>query len=183
MEIETSKIKVNERVRKEFNDIEDLASSINELGQIQAITIDKDYNLIAGHRRLLACKNLGINIKAEIVNVKSELHKLDMELAENVKRNDFNPIELAEGFQRRKELYEGLHPETKAGQSQALGMNKKLGHDVKTESDPTFVITMANTNKEDKDLITKFIDSIHQEIADADAVLLEKFLQSETPPM
>ena len=139
MEIETSKIKVNERVRKEFNDIEDLASSINELGQIQAITIDKDYNLIAGHRRLLACKNLGINIKAEIVNVKSELHKLDMELAENVKRNDFNPIELAEGFQRRKELYEGLHPETKAGQSQALGMNKKLGHDVKTESDPTFV--------------------------------------------
>ena len=74
-----------------------------------------------------------------MVNVKSELHKLDMELAENVKRNDFNPIELAEGFQRRKELYEGLHPETKAGQSQALGMNKKLGNDVKTESDPTFV--------------------------------------------
>jgi len=53
-------------------------------------------------------------------------------------------------------------------------MNKKLGHDVKTESDPTFVIIMVNTNKEDKDLITKFIDSIHQEIADADAVLFRE---------
>jgi len=33
---------------------------------------------------------------------------------------------------------------------------------------------MVNTNKEDKDLITKFIDSIHQEIADADAVLFRE---------
>jgi len=36
-----------------------------------------------------------------------------MELAENVKRNDFNPMELAEGLSKRKELYEAIHPETK----------------------------------------------------------------------
>jgi len=32
---------------------------------------------------------------------------------------------------------------------------------------------MVNSNK-DKDLITKFLDSIHQEIADADAVLFRE---------
>lgn len=115
MEIETSKIKVNERVRKEFSDIEDLSNSIDELGQIQSITIDENNNLIAGHRRLLACKKLGIKVKATIINPKNELHKLDMELAENVKREDFNPMELSDGLARRKELYEVLYPETKHG--------------------------------------------------------------------
>lgn len=115
MEIETNKIKVSERIRKDFIEIDDLANSIKELGQIQAITIDKDNNLIAGHRRLLACEKLGIKVKAEVVNVNDELHHLDMELAENVKRKDFNPMELAEGLSRRKELYEALHPETKHG--------------------------------------------------------------------
>lgn len=41
-----------------------------------------------------------------------------------------------------KEIYETLYPETKAGISQALGMNKKLGHNVGPESGltlPTFV--------------------------------------------
>ena len=33
---------------------------------------------------------------------------------------------------------------------------------------------MTNSNKEDKDMITKFIDSIHREIAEADAVLFRK---------
>jgi len=130
MNIETNKIIINERIRKEFTDINDLAKSIKELGQIQAITIDKDYNLIAGHRRLLACKELGIDIKAEVVNVKSEIHKLDMELAENVKRNDFNPMELAEGLSRRKELYEGLHPETKVGQFGGHSSLEKTDSDI-----------------------------------------------------
>lgn len=39
---------------------------------------------------------------------------------------------------RRKQLHEAEFPETKAGQSQALGMNKALGKDVAAESAATF---------------------------------------------
>jgi len=54
-------------------------------------------------------------IECNKINPKSELRRLDMELAENVKREDFNPMELARGLSKRKELYEFEHPETKAG--------------------------------------------------------------------
>jgi DNA modification methylase len=116
MKIETNKIKVNERVRKEFPNIDELAESINDLGLLQPILVNENNELIAGHRRLIACKQLGLKeIECNKINPKSELRQLDMELAENVKREDFNPMELARGLSRRKELYEFEHPETKVG--------------------------------------------------------------------
>jgi DNA modification methylase len=132
MDINISEIKISARIRKELRDIDDLAESIREIGLIQPIIITKDNELIAGHRRFLACKKLGFkSISCVKINPNDELHKLDMELAENVKRDDFNPIDLAEGLQKRKELYESLHPETKAGQ-----FGNKGGKIVeKTESD------------------------------------------------
>lgn len=145
MKIETKKIKINERIRREFLEIDDLADSIKELGQIQPISITKDYELISGHRRLLACKKLGIKINAVVINPRDELHKLDMELAENVKRNDFNPMELAEGLKKRKELYESLHPETKHG-----GLEGKAGGGKKakkTESDSFVTETAKKVGK------------------------------------
>jgi hypothetical protein len=39
---------------------------------------------------------------------------------------------------KRKELFERKHPETKAGKSQAIGMNKALGHNVVAKLAPTF---------------------------------------------
>lgn len=116
MKIEIKDIKIEDRIRKEMLNIEELAMSIKEIGLIQPIILTRDNELIAGHRRLLACKSLGFKeIECIKINPTDELHKLDMELAENVKREDFNPMELAEGLQKRKELYEAIHPETKAG--------------------------------------------------------------------
>lgn len=116
MEIETTKIKVNERVRKEFPNIGELADSIKELGLLQPILVSKNNELIAGHRRLLACKQLGLKrIECNKINPSNELQRLDMELAENVKREDFNPMELSDGLAKRKELYLFEHPETKVG--------------------------------------------------------------------
>ncbi|KXA95555.1 hypothetical protein AKJ65_01540 [candidate division MSBL1 archaeon SCGC-AAA259E19] len=61
--IEVSKIKVGDRVRKDLGDIEGLARSIEDIGLLNPITVwrggDGTYNLVAGERRLEACKRLG----------------------------------------------------------------------------------------------------------------------------
>ncbi len=44
---------------------------------------------------------------------------------------------------RRKEAYEALHPETRKGSSQAIGMNASLGHDVSDKLSPTFAVDTA----------------------------------------
>lgn len=46
---------------------------------------------------------------------------------ENLCRTDLTPAQAAWNTQRRKDLYETLHPETARGTSQAAGMNEKLG--------------------------------------------------------
>lgn len=52
-------ITIGPRFRRDFGDIETLAASIAEDGLIQPIAVTPDGLLLAGHRRLLACKLLG----------------------------------------------------------------------------------------------------------------------------
>jgi ParB family chromosome partitioning protein len=53
-------IKVSERFRHDFGNIEVLAKSIAAVGLLHPITIDPNGNLLAGHRRLAACQHLGL---------------------------------------------------------------------------------------------------------------------------
>jgi ParB family chromosome partitioning protein len=52
-------IKVGTRHRKDLGDIDGLAASIADLGLVNPITIAPDGTLLAGGRRLAACKKLG----------------------------------------------------------------------------------------------------------------------------
>jgi ParB family chromosome partitioning protein len=55
------------------------------------------------------------------------------------------PAHEASAIFRRKAIYEELHPETKAGASQAIGMNKALGRgDVSANFAPTFTEATAS---------------------------------------
>ena len=68
-------------------------------------------------------------IESTIVGMSS----LQVELAEideNIVRTRLTHHELGEQFLRRKELYEMIHPETKAGTAQAAGMNRAIGNNV-----------------------------------------------------
>lgn len=59
--IKISKIEVGKRTRKELGEIEPLAESINRIGLLNPILVRKkmdSYELLAGHRRLEACKSL-----------------------------------------------------------------------------------------------------------------------------
>lgn len=52
-------IKIGKRFRKDLGDIDALARSINEIGLLHPIVITPDGELLAGQRRLEACKKLG----------------------------------------------------------------------------------------------------------------------------
>lgn len=82
-----SLVKVVNRFRKDFGDIDSLAASIAELGLLQPIGVDSSYRLVFGERRLRACQALGWEkIPARTVHLDSILKG---ELAENEFRKDF----------------------------------------------------------------------------------------------
>jgi len=89
--------------RKIFNEeeIEELASSIKSVGLIQPLVVQKKgdkYVLIAGERRLRACKIAGIE-KVKCI-VKEYENPLEIALIENIQRKDLNPYEKALAFKR-----------------------------------------------------------------------------------
>ncbi|MBT3194700.1 MAG: ParB N-terminal domain-containing protein [Verrucomicrobia bacterium] len=105
MKVPVQDIVIRERVRKEIGDIAPLMASMQKHGQLNPITITRDNELIAGHRRLLSATELKWSyIDALIVDRESEVEKLQLELEENVHRKDFSPEELLAGYRRLEKL-------------------------------------------------------------------------------
>jgi ParB family chromosome partitioning protein len=111
------------RTRFDRDGLEELKQSVLENGIIQPITVRRingEFELIAGERRLRAVQELGYSkIPAFVMEVKSDDQMLELALVENIQREDLNPIEQAEAFQRLMKTY-GLTQETVA---------KKVGKD------------------------------------------------------
>ena len=109
-----NKISVSSIIRNKFQprksfdkeSLAELTNSIKERGIIQPIVVrrskDKDdkFEIIAGERRWIAAQNAGLH-KVPIVEIDvDDLKSLEFAIVENVQRNDLNPIEEAEGYQR-----------------------------------------------------------------------------------
>lgn len=90
--------------------LEELASSIKELGVIQPITVRKiDFNkfqLVSGERRFRASKLLGLPTIPAYVRIANDQESLEMALVENIQRQDLDPIEIALSYQRLLEEIE-----------------------------------------------------------------------------
>ena len=97
--------KLQPRKRFEKESLEDLTNSIKERGIIQPIIVrkskvDDKYEIIAGERRWLAAQNAGLH-EVPVVEIEADdLKSLEFAIVENVQRNDLNPIEEAQGYQR-----------------------------------------------------------------------------------
>lgn len=86
-------IKIGNRFRKDFGDLSSLALSIEQLGQLQPIGVDKGHNLIFGERRLMVHIALEREtILARIIDVDDPLLA---ERDENEVRKDNTPSERA----------------------------------------------------------------------------------------
>ncbi|MBE6259436.1 MAG: ParB/RepB/Spo0J family partition protein [Prevotella sp.] len=109
-EVEISMIEPNpNQPRREFDEdaLQELATSIRELGIIQPITIRKidgaKYQIIAGERRWRASQLAGLTtIPAYIVTVEDQ-NAMEMALVENIQREDLNAIEIALAYQHLAE--------------------------------------------------------------------------------
>lgn len=115
----------SERQRKELLKIDELAESINRIGLINPIVIETNGKLVAGERRLTACKQLGwTDIPVQFVEDLSEYELQSIELEENVKRVDLTWQEEVEAVARFHKLKEG-HEEgwTKSATAAALGLS------------------------------------------------------------
>lgn len=115
MLIEISVITIGHGRRAALPDhVKKMADSMAEVGLLSPITVDKRHTLIAGLHRLEAAKLLGWT---EIECNVSDLDGLQAELAEideNFVRKDVAPIEQGDLLLRRKEIYETLHPDSRA---------------------------------------------------------------------
>jgi ParB family chromosome partitioning protein len=110
----TNKLLVSDLIRNKLQprkifdekNIEELTNSIKERGIIQPIIVRKSedqrnkYEIIAGERRWLAAQNAGLHEVPVVVTEANDLKSLEFAIVENVQRQDLNPIEEAQGYQR-----------------------------------------------------------------------------------
>lgn len=94
--IEVDKIKVLHRARVDKGNIEGLAEAIRQKGLLQPITVNQRYELLAGERRLLAHKLLGLRTIDCIVRPTKDIpDAMEIELMENIARKDMTWQEVA----------------------------------------------------------------------------------------
>ena len=141
----------------------DLSTSIREHGIIQPIIVTYDeqagnYILIAGERRLLAARQVGLELVPAIVREASDQQRLVLALIENVQRSDLNPLEAAEAYRQLSEDFHLSHEDisTHVGKSRVSITNTmrllKLPKDVQqalvdkhiTEGHARALLTLAN---------------------------------------
>jgi len=84
--------------------IKELAESINQHGLLQPVLVtpieDGKYQIVHGERRYRACKHLSLEtIRAEVRHL-SHKQTLEIQIVENVQRQDLNPIEEAKALQK-----------------------------------------------------------------------------------
>jgi ParB family chromosome partitioning protein len=92
---DVDKIKVKKRIRKDLGDIEGLKQSLQKFGLVSPIVITQKNELIAGHRRLTAARELGWKqIQVVRIDLEDSKDKLQWEIEENIRRKDFTHDEL-----------------------------------------------------------------------------------------
>jgi ParB family chromosome partitioning protein len=119
-QIEVEKIVPNpEQPRRYFNEeaLRELANSIREFGIIQPLVVSKVskenengtevfYELIAGERRLMAAKMVGLRtVPAIVKHVSVGREKLELAIIENIQRSDLNPVEEARAYSRLQDEF------------------------------------------------------------------------------
>ena len=110
--IDINKIEPNgQQPRKNFDEdsLNDLADSIKQHGMIEPLIVKKSengfYNIIAGERRWRAARIAGLKEVPVIVKDYTSQQIMEVALIENLQREDLNPIEEAEAFQRLIDEY------------------------------------------------------------------------------
>jgi len=91
--------------RKSFDSssLQDLSDSLRRTGVLQPVVVRRhghQYQIVVGERRWRAAKMAGLSHIPAIVREATEAQSLELALVENLLREDLNPMEEAEAYQR-----------------------------------------------------------------------------------
>jgi ParB family transcriptional regulator, chromosome partitioning protein len=91
--------------RKDFetNALKDLSASLKQSGVLQPVVVRRagqGYQLIVGERRWRAAKLAGIERIPAVIREATDAESLELALVENLLRENLNPLEEAEAYQR-----------------------------------------------------------------------------------
>ncbi len=111
-EIPISQIAPNpDQPRQNFDEValEELATSIRELGIIQPLTLrsmgDNSYQIISGERRYRAALIAGLETVPAYIRTANDSEVTEMALIENIQREDLDAIEIALTFRKLIDQY------------------------------------------------------------------------------
>jgi len=119
--------------RKHFDEesLKELASSIEKHGVLEPILVRKvgeKYLIVAGERRYRATKLLNKEtIPAIVIDPKNESELREIQIIENLQREDISPLE------RARAIYEYLEPHANGKSVKTLLINYRMGRDVGEE--------------------------------------------------
>lgn len=101
MIVDIKKVIIKDRIRKDFGNIQELAEDIKANGLINPPVVNKEYELLAGERRLRACKELGWKqIEVRMMDTRDAEHELNVEISENDVRKGFTKSERVDYMKR-----------------------------------------------------------------------------------
>jgi ParB family chromosome partitioning protein len=135
-----------QQARSELGNLQELMSSIKEKGILEPILVRKKgdrFEIIAGERRCMAAKNIGLEKVPCIEMNVSDNEAMELALIENMQRKNLDVFEEADGLKALSETYGYNHEQ----------IAKKIG---KARSTITEVIAISKISKELRDLCREF---------------------------
>ncbi len=105
-ELKINEVEPNsEQPRKHFNDekLSQLSESIKQYGIVQPLIVKKEentYKIVAGERRWRAARLAGLQTVPVIIRDLTSKQVMEIALIENLQREDLNPIEEAEAYEK-----------------------------------------------------------------------------------
>jgi ParB family chromosome partitioning protein len=127
-----------QQARSELGDIKELMASIKQKGILEPIIVRPRhgrYEIIAGERRYIASKQLGLKEMPCIEKHVEDNEAMEIALIENLQRKDLDPFEEADGLHALAEMYGYSHND----------ISQKIG---KARSTITEIINLCKIPKE-----------------------------------
>lgn len=151
--------------RRPLNDqkVAELMQSIKANGLLNPITLDQNFNLVAGLHRLTACKLLGLEqIEYRIITYKDVDHARLAEIDENLIRNELEALERAELWLERDQILERIGLRAQSGENQ---YTKKGGESISPPTKTTVQLAQeAGYNKRTYQLGKQIAKNIEPEV-------------------
>lgn len=202
--VEVERITIGERFRKDLGDLDSLVESIKAVGLLHPVVVSSDLELIAGFRRLEACKKLGwVEVPCRKVPLK-ELKRGEFD--ENMVRKDFLPSEqvaikravwpevsveakerqeathlVGRGIQKQ-EQYGGADSAPPIGKTrEVVGRYVGVSHDTLTKAER--IVEAAESNPDKYAGLLKRVDAGSTSINHAYQLIIRNERNRETPPL